>query len=60
MLSPKRETIGGGGNVAALELAANDDMPCRVNSVDLKNQLCDVETDCRDLCMISSSESWGP
>ena len=39
MLSPKRETIGGGGNVAALELAANDDMPCRVNSVDLKNRL---------------------
>src|SRR5437868_9437422 len=35
-------------NVAALELAANDYSTCRVNPVDLKNRLCDVETDCRD------------
>src|SRR5262249_7403341 len=35
-------------NVAALELAANDYITCRVNPVDLKNRLCDVETDCRD------------
>src|ERR1700741_3016757 len=35
-------------NVAAFELAANDYITCRVNPVDLKNRLCDVETDCRD------------
>jgi hypothetical protein len=44
--------------IAALELAANDYMTCRVNSVVLKNRLCDVETDCRDACMFGSSESW--
>ena len=37
-----------GKNVPALELAANDHITCRVNSVDLKNRLCDVETDCRN------------
>src|SRR5262249_30726368 len=35
-------------NVAALELPANDYITYRVNPVDLKNRLCDVETDCRD------------
>src|SRR5262249_17822700 len=37
-----------GSAVAAAELAANDYITCRVNSVALKNRLCDVETDCRD------------
>src|SRR5215471_16204937 len=32
----------------ALELPANDYITYRVNPVDLKNRLCDVETDCRD------------
>jgi hypothetical protein len=36
------------GQPAALELAANDYITCRVNPVDLKNGLCDLETDCRD------------
>src|SRR5262249_43349310 len=35
-------------NVTALELTANDDITCRINSVNLKNRLCDIETDCRD------------
>src|SRR5258708_37355218 len=35
-------------NVPALELTANDYITCRVNSVDLKNRLGDIETDCRD------------
>jgi hypothetical protein len=26
---------------------------CRVNSVDLKNRLCDVETDCRDCACLA-------
>src|SRR5262249_18488741 len=35
-------------NVTALELTANDDITCRINSVDLKNRLSDIETDGRD------------
>src|SRR5215468_2096973 len=35
-------------NVPALELTANDYITCRVNCVDLKNRLGDIETDCRD------------
>src|SRR5262249_24915008 len=35
-------------DVPALELTANDYITCRVNSVDLKNRLRDIETDCRD------------
>src|SRR5262249_1169224 len=35
-------------NVSALKLTANDYITCRVNSVDLKNRLRDIETDCRD------------
>src|SRR5215467_6927495 len=35
-------------NVPALELTANDYITCRVNSVDLKNRLRDIETECRD------------
>src|SRR5262245_9281132 len=35
-------------NVTALELAANDHIACRIDAVDLKNRLCDVETDRRN------------
>src|SRR5262249_36388244 len=35
-------------DVPALELTANDYITCRVNSVDLKNRLRDIETDCGD------------
>jgi hypothetical protein len=35
-------------NVPALELTANDYITYRVNSVDLKNRLGNIETDCRD------------
>src|SRR5215472_3997658 len=35
-------------NVPALELTANDYITRRVNSVDLKNRLSDIETNCRD------------
>jgi hypothetical protein len=33
---------------SALELAANNHITCRVNSVNLKNRLRDIETDCPD------------
>jgi hypothetical protein len=33
---------------AALELAADDLLVSNINAVDLKDRLCDVETDCRD------------
>src|SRR5262249_17669826 len=35
-------------NIPAFELTTNDYITCRVNSVDLKNRLGDIETDCRD------------
>src|SRR6266487_372298 len=44
----RRQLLEEWHNVAALELAANDYMTCRVNSVDLKNRLCNIETNCRD------------
>src|SRR6266700_7647311 len=44
----RRQLLEEENNVAALELAANDYMTCRVNSVDLKNRLCNTETNCRD------------
>jgi hypothetical protein len=34
--------------VPALELTADDHIACRVNPVDLKNRLGNIETDCRD------------
>src|SRR5262249_25573525 len=47
-------------NVPALDLTAKDYIACRVNSVDLKNRLGNIETDCRDRLLCGSSESWGP
>src|SRR5262249_41205055 len=44
----RRQLLKKWQNVAALELTANDYITHRVNSVDLKNRLCDIETDCRD------------
>ena len=34
--------------IAALELTTDDDLAIRIDAVNLKNRLCDVETDCRD------------
>src|SRR5260370_22517356 len=44
----RRQPLKEWENVPALELTANDYITCRVNSVDLKNRLGDIETDCRD------------
>src|SRR6202022_3023274 len=44
----RRQPLKEWQNVPALELTADDYITRRVNSVDLKNRLCDVETDCRD------------
>ena len=46
--------------IAALELAANDHLSLRVDTMHLKNRLRDIETNCRNLCIFSSSESCGP
>jgi hypothetical protein len=35
-------------DVATLQLAPNDHQPNSVNTVDLKDRLRDIETDCRD------------
>jgi hypothetical protein len=44
----RRQLLKEWQNVPALELTTNDYITCRVNSVDLKNRLGDVEADCRD------------
>src|SRR5262249_27389222 len=44
----RRQLLKEWQNVPALELTANDDITCRVNSVDLKNRLSDIETNCSD------------
>src|ERR1700719_4367079 len=44
----RRQPLKEWQNVPALELTANDYITCRVSSVDLKNRLGDIETDCRD------------
>src|SRR5215510_275146 len=44
----RRQLLKEWQNVTALELTANDYITCRVNSVDLKNRLSDIETDGRD------------
>ena len=43
-----------------LQLTANDHLPGSINAVHLKNRLGDVETNCRDRCMVGSSELWQP
>ena len=45
-------------DVAALELTANNDIPCGVDAMDLKDRFGDVETDCRNRLHGCSSESW--
>src|SRR5215831_14941978 len=44
----RRQLLEERHNVAALELTTNDYITCRVNSVDLKNRLGDIKTDCCD------------
>src|SRR5262245_31224111 len=44
----RRQLLKEWQNVSALELTTNDDITCRVNSVDLKNRLGNIETDGRD------------
>src|SRR6516225_5494074 len=44
----RRQLLKEWQNVPALELTANDYVTCRVNSVDLKNRLSDIETNCHD------------
>src|SRR5215813_14379416 len=44
----RRQLLKEWQNVPALELTANDYITCRVNCVDLKNRLSDIETNWRD------------
>src|SRR5215211_9487181 len=44
----RRQLLKEWQNVPALKLTANDYITCCINSVDLKNRLSDIETDCRD------------
>src|ERR1700747_2999955 len=48
-------------HIAAFELPAEKHIALRIDTVDLKNRLRDVETDIVIACMVlSSSESWEP
>ena len=44
----RRQLLEERQHVAPLKLAAKDDIARRINAVDLKYRLRDVETDCRD------------
>ncbi len=44
----RRQLLEEGQYVAALELTTEDDIALRIDAVNLKNRLRDVETDCRD------------
>src|SRR5262249_22273588 len=44
----RRQLLKEWQNVPALELTANDYITCRLNCLDLKNRLSDIETNCRD------------
>src|SRR5262249_54667156 len=44
----RRQLLKEWQNVSALELTTNDYITCRVNSVDLKKRLSNIETDGRD------------
>jgi hypothetical protein len=48
-------------DVAALELTANNDIPCCIDAMDLKDRFGDVETDrCRDPLHAWLPSSWPP
>src|SRR6266496_6414265 len=44
----RRQLLEEGNDVTALQLAPDDHIAFRVNAMDLKNRLCDVETNRRD------------
>src|SRR5262245_11174277 len=44
----RRQLLKERQNVTALQLAANDHIAFRIDAMDLKNRLCDVETDRRN------------
>ncbi len=45
-------------NIAALKLATEDDIALRIDTMNLRDRLRDIETDCRDRLHVGSSE-WG-
>src|SRR5262249_23764461 len=47
-------------DMPALEPAADDHVPRRVDAVDLKDRLRDIETDCRHRLHVRLPESWPP
>ena len=55
-----RQLLEEGEHVPTLQLAADDDNAMRVDAMNLKDRLCDVETDDAIACIMSSSGSWSP
>jgi hypothetical protein len=57
----RRQLLKERQDVAALELTANNDIPCGVDAMDLKDQFGDVETDrYRNLLHVWLPSSWPP
>src|SRR5262249_39979795 len=56
----RRQLLKEWQNVSALELTTNDYITCRVNSVDLKKRLSNIETDGRDRLHVWLLRIWGP
>src|SRR6266700_2716460 len=47
-LETRRQLLEESSDVTPLQLSPDDHLPFRVDAIDLKNRLCDVETNCRD------------
>jgi hypothetical protein len=48
ILDTRRQLLEEGQHVAPLELTTHDHIAPRIDAVNLKDRLCDIETDCRD------------
>src|SRR5262245_60142890 len=55
----RRQLLEEDQHVPALQLTAQGDIALRINAVNLKHGLRDIETDCRDCLHGWLSESWG-
>jgi hypothetical protein len=56
----RRQLLKERQHIAALQLTAEDYIAFRIDAVNLKDRLCDIEADCRNrLHRLGFSKSWG-
>jgi len=53
----RRQLLEERQDISTFELAADDQVPCGVDAVDLKDRLRNIETDCRDRLHVQLSRS---